>query len=296
MFKKYFFVINPAAGRGKKLAVVPRIQQYCRDNNIRFDTVITRRAGEGVDLARRAAHTYDAVIAVGGDGTVNEVVNGIVGTNAALGVIPIGSGNDFARQVGYSRSLRQCLSALRRGAVRNVDIGTVNDTRHFINAVGIGFDGEVASRVRQYLRFARGFSAYLLATLRTLATYRFRFIRIELDGGRVLEKKVLFAAVCNGTTYGGGFQVAPSAEIDDGMFTVCVVDQISRLYALRSIPKIMRGTHVSLPIVHTYTSKRVVLTSERPCAAQADGEIIEPGMRFAISLHPHQLRVITSIV
>lgn len=293
MTKRYYFIINPEAGKGKKLHLVPDIQAFCRKHHLTYETVITKRPGEATELARQAVAEYDVIVAVGGDGTVNEVINGIIGTPALLGIIPTGSGNDYATQLGIGRSVRSNLNVLLKGRIRKTDVGELVGDRYFINALGIGFDGEVASRVRQFLGVSRGFFAYLLAVLRTLATYRFRPVRIELDNHVVFEKKILLAATCNGTTYGGGFKVAPSAKIDNGIFTVCVVDKVSRFGALRYIPKIMKGTHVTLPIVHTYTSNRVMVTSDYPHIAQADGEVLAPRKRFEMVMHPHAVSVLT---
>lgn len=293
MSDKYFFVINPAAGEGRKLSFVNEIRKFCMANNMGYDFVYTKRPKHGTELAREASKKYQVVVAVGGDGTVNEVVNGIVNSNASLGTIPIGSGNDFSKQIGLSSNLYKDLRILMLGKTREVDIGMINKKYYFINGFGIGFDGEVASRVRSYMKYSKGFGAYLLAVLRTLATYNYKKVKVEFDNGHHFERPLLLIATCNGTTYGGGFQIAPSAKIDDGLFTICVIDQMSRFYALRNIPKIMKGTHIGLPEVHTYTSRSVKIESAGDMQSQMDGELLPLARKWEVELHNNKINVIT---
>lgn len=294
MFKKFYFIVNPAAGAGKKLSFLPEIQLFCRKNNLDFEIVLTKQPKEAINLAKKAAKKFEVVVAVGGDGTVNEVANGLVGSQAVLGILPIGSGNDFSKQVGYKKGLKKDLEILLEGRTKSVDVGRVNDQYYFINGLGVGFDGEVATRVRSFMRFSKGFLAYLLAVLRTLATYKFHRVKIILDNDQVIEREILLVATCNGTTYGGGFNVAPSARIDDGIFTICLIDKLGRFYALRSIPKIMKGTHLKLPEVHMYTSKHVIIESESDLYAQVDGEILPLAKKFVVKILPGQIKVITA--
>lgn len=289
----YCFIVNPAAG-GHTMANLAAIQSFCRQQKLAYDLQITDRPDHATELARQAAKRFTTVVAVGGDGTVNEVVNGIVGTPARLGILPAGSGNDLAWQLGLTRNLNRNLVTLTAGRIRNFDVGQINGERYFINGFGAGFDGAVAGRVRSYLRYAHGYAAYLLAVLRTLATYRFRKVRLTIDGHVVFDQPMLFVSCCNGTTYGGGFKVAPSAKLDDGLLTVCAVDQVSRWYALRNLPKFTRGTHLTLPEVHTFTGRRIVIESDHPQPAQADGEILAPATKFTVDVIAKQLSVITA--
>lgn len=286
--------MNPTAGGGRKLSFIPEIQSFCRENNLTFEKILTKEPKEATMIARRAAENYEVVVAVGGDGTISEVAAGIYDTSAVLGIIPTGSGNDFAPMVGVSRNIKKALQTLIHGKIRNVDLGKVNGEHIFVNGMGVGFDGEVAARVRKFLTYLPGYPGYLAAVLRTLATYQFRNARIELDGNIIGEKKFLLVATCNGIQYGGGFKVAPSAKIDDGLFTVCVVDKTSRLYALRNLPKFTKGTHLKLPEVHTFTSRKVIIESEDNLQAQLDGELLPLMKRFEIEMLSGKLSVLSN--
>jgi YegS/Rv2252/BmrU family lipid kinase len=291
-FSKYYFIINPAAGNGEQMHSVSQIQSFCRDQGWTFETVMTKGPGEAIVQAREASKNYEVIVAVGGDGTVNEVVSGIVSTQAVLGILPAGSGNDFAMTIGLSKNLKKNLEILNRASLKTVDLGQVNDSRYFINGIGVGFDGEAAGRVRKYLKFTRGFFAYLLAVLRTLVTYRFQQVRVRIDGREVYNDRLFLVATCNGTRYGGGFQVTPMAKIDDGHFDICLVEKTGRWYALSHLPRFLKGTHLSMPEVHMYTGTEVEIESAEDLSAHVDGELLPEQSKFSIQILPKQLRII----
>jgi len=292
MFYSYYFIVNPAAGMGKKLSFVSEINDFCREKNLKYKVVMTHQPKEAIEMARQAAKEYEVVVAVGGDGTVNEVVNGIVETKAVLGIMPIGSGNDFSKQMGLTYNLKKDLEILLAGQTKTIDLGLVNDQRYFINGLGIGFDGEVAYRVRDFFKYAKGLAGYMLSVFRTMATYKFHRVRFYVDGEKLKDKKILLIATCNGTTYGGGFKVAPSAKVDDGMFTVCFVGKMGKFYAMRNIPKILQGTHTTLPEVSIYTGKDVTIKADKNLFSQLDGEILPPQKEFHIEIIPKKIKVI----
>ena len=295
MSSKYYFIVNPAAGGGKNLSCISDIQDFCRQKNLRHEIALTKAPKHATELAKKAALHYEVVVAVGGDGTVNEVSNGLIGSQAVLGIVPTGSGNDFSREVGLSKNIKKNLQKLLNGNVETIDVGFVDNRFYFVNAFGVGFDGEVASHAQKFMKFGRGFTGYLLSVLSTLVTYTFHRVCITIDSHEPINKEILFAAVANGTTYGGGFQVAPSAKINDGFFTICIVDKTAKLYTLRQLPKFMAGKHVSLPEVHMLTGKRVTIEASVPLQAQADGELPPPAKRFEIVMCPQQLKVLRAV-
>ncbi|MFH1207510.1 MAG: diacylglycerol kinase family protein [Patescibacteria group bacterium] len=291
-YAKYYFILNPIAGNGKQMHAIGQIQSFCRAQGWTFETVITNGPGEAVTLSRQAAGKYEVIVAVGGDGTVNEVVTGIIGSRAILGILPAGSGNDFALTIGLSKNAKKGLEILKSATLKTIDLGQVDGNRYFINGIGIGFDGEAAGRVRQYLKFFGGFWAYLIAVLRTLVTYRFQQARVTIDGREIYNGPLFLVATCNGTSYGGGFRVTPMAKIDDGQFDVCLVEKTGRWYALRNLPKFLKGTHLSMPEVHMYTGCKVEIESDCGLSAHVDGEILPPGKKHSIRILPKQLKII----
>jgi diacylglycerol kinase (ATP) len=294
MFSKFYFIVNPVAGGGKYLACLTDIQNFCKHKNLQHEIVLTKAPNHATELAKKAAQHHEVVVAVGGDGTVNEVSNGLIGTPAVLGIIPTGSGNDFSREVGYTKSIRKDLEKLLQGRVEYMDIGLVNGSSYFVNIFGVGFDGEVSYRAHSFKKYGHGLFAYLLTVLRTLATYSFHKVRITIDSHDPIEKEIFMVAIANGTTFGGGFNIAPAAKIDDGFFTVCIVDKTTKLYALRNLPRFLKGTHIGLPPVHMLTGKRIVIESKDVLQSQLDGELPLPASRFSIELVPNKLKVITT--
>lgn len=227
--------------------------------------------GSASHMARRAAEGgADVVAAAGGDGTVGEVVNGLIGSPAALAVLPMGTGNDFARSLGIGNDLNIAAEALAYGNRRRVDVGKCNDG-YFINVAGCGFDAEVAWAVNHGFRRLRGTAAYLAGVLKTLASFRPFELSLQVDGTEYRTKAML-VAVANAQMYGGGMKVAPNADFADGLFDVVVVRDMSKLAFLRAFPNVFKGTHITHPRVAVYRGRSVRIAADRPVQVLADGE------------------------
>jgi len=197
---------------------------------------------------------------------VHEVVNGLMraGGKAALGVIPLGSGNDFAKLLGSGTT------------VKNFDIGRIasgSDVRYFANGMDIGFGAHGARNVTRVPRFLTGFGAYLGALVLTMVKYPLLRVRIRLDDAPAFELTTAMTAVMNGTTFGGSFRVCPEARPDDGLLDLLLVQAVGRLEILQLVPKILRGTHAGDPRLRLVRAKRVRIESDEPLLAEADGEI-----------------------
>ncbi|MDD2695478.1 MAG: diacylglycerol kinase family lipid kinase [Anaerolineales bacterium] len=242
------------------------------------------------ELARQAGEDgYELVIAAGGDGTVHEVINGLMQLpperRPKLGVVPLGSGNDFSHAIGVDPrpevAIRQALS----GTPRPVDVGRLQDNRgrieYFDNAVGIGFDATVTIRSRNFT-YLRGFFIYLLAVLQTIAlNHDAPRLTIKSDAGDLDEEMLLFV-LANGSREGGGFLIAPMARPDDAAFDYVGICRVSRLMMLRLVPEVMKGTHTRFPMVRTGKFQRMELESDRPLVMHTDGEIFAG---FGVDVH-----------
>ncbi len=221
-------------------------------------------------------------------GTLCEVVNGLVGTDATLGVLPLGTGNDFARAVGLAGDIDLAARTLLHGEERLVDLGLV-DGRYFINIAGCGLDAAVAARVNRGFRWLRGTSAYVAAVLQTLATYRAAPIRLTIDG-KTVQMRAMLCCIANTESYGGGMRIAPDARIDDGLLNVCVLREAGIIEFLRAFPKVFHGTHVSHPKFWTGTAKDVVVESDRPLPVLIDGDVSHT-TPLHVTVAPGALRV-----
>jgi YegS/Rv2252/BmrU family lipid kinase len=293
MARAYYFIVNPSAGKGRHLSYIRDIENFCARKGLHYEIAITKKQSHAIEIARQASAHFPTIVAVGGDGTAHEVVNGMFGSSAVLGVLPMGSGNDFAHQLGYGRNVDANLRIIAEGKIKRIDVGQVDNSRYMINGCSLGFDGEVTAHFREYTKFINGFPAYLLSVIRTLPVYQFKSAQIILDDSHTIISKVLLVAVCNGTTYGGGFKVAPSAKMDDGVLTICVVKKTGKFYALRKLLKFMRGTHVHLPEVETYTAKKVEISITPASIGQIDGEVVQAKKSFSVKILKNALSVIT---
>jgi len=244
------------------------------------DVARTQDPGHGTALAAQAARDgATCVVAVGGDGTVHEVANGLLRHSGAvsLGVVPVGSGNDFAKLVGvYGHDPVRAVQRLVTAQVRRFDVGQVL-AECFVNTMGLGFGPEVV-RVRNAMPGLKGFLSYLIPVYRAFA--RFRAPRLELRSTECAESGyMMMVEVCNGTTAGGSYRVAPRADPSDGRLDVCLVRRVSLLRFLIAVPRVMRGTHTRMREVVMFQTRELTIRSpDQPLFLHLDGELREPGV------------------
>lgn len=283
-------VLNPMAGRGRGRRSAQRIKDLLSARRLDYTLWTAQRAGEAGALARQAVDQGAAVVvAAGGDGTLNEALNGIFGSPASLGILPLGTGNDFARHVGIPADLDQAVEVLTSGTHRRVDVGECNG-RYFLNIAGCGFDAVVAERVNAGYRMLHGTPAYLAAVAQSLASYRPAHMVIQADQER-LESDVMLCSIANTQSYGGGMRIAPGASIEDGLLDVCVVRQVGRLEFLRAFPRVFRGTHVGHPKFAHFTAHSVTIQSDVPLPVLIDGEVVGTTPVVA-RIHPAAIEMI----
>ncbi len=297
MTPKALVVFNPQAGRGRGHKRAQEVQQALLAAGLDCESVVSEDRGHAIELAQRAALAgWDLIVAAGGDGTINEVVNGMMlaedqGAVSRLGVMPIGSGNDFAGSLGIPLDLRAAAERLTRGQVRRIDLGRVNG-RWFDNNVGLAFEAMIGIEAHR-ITWLRGQPQYLLAVFRAMASYPFPVVDIYKDDGDRLARQILLISVGNNRRNGGGFLVNPDAVPDDGLLDICIADAIPRLQILRLLPKVMKGTHRDEPVVEMTRSTRLVVESSTPLPLHADGEILEnDALRVEITVEPSRLDVL----
>jgi YegS/Rv2252/BmrU family lipid kinase len=295
-------IVNTTAGKGHAGKVLPQVQEYLVHYGVDYDLAYTQAPGQGVDLARQAATAgYERVVAMGGDGTTDEVANGLLlaaegGYQAVLGSIPVGSGNDFSYAVGIPPDLEGACQRLAAGRVRTVDVIRVTvdgQPRIFDNSVGIGYDADVSLETRK-IKLLRGFPMYLWAVFRVLATNgKWPYpMRITVDGQPLPHQAVTLITVANGPRAGGGFYLTPDAQPDDGLLDICVADQLGRIGILKLLPHTMRGTHVDKESVTMLQARHVLIESHRGLPGHVDGEILcTEGRRIEFEILPGRLKV-----
>ncbi len=272
-------VFNPFAAHRRARKWLPDIEAELKRHGVSYDLAVTAHPGHAVELVRGADFAaFDGVVAAGGDGTLFEVVNGYF-QNASprripIGVLPIGTGNAFARDLQLTSSRwREAVEIIARGRPRCVDVGRFvcnGQTYHYLNIIGLGF---VADVTEWALRFkGLGNIAYTLGVLVQTLRLRSIHLRISLDG-RTIERDCIFAEVSN-TRYTSNFFIAPAAEIDDGLLDVILLNDISRFGLLRAFPKVFSGQHVHHPHVEVYQARQVEIAAESPKILSPDGELV----------------------
>jgi diacylglycerol kinase (ATP) len=298
-------VLNPVAGKGYGARAKDELCRLLSAANLDYDLAQTTRRWHAAELAQEAAcNGFDVVVAAGGDGTTNEVVNGLVAASdgnpdlaPALGVLPLGSGSDFSSAVGMDGRLAVACQQLANGRPRSFDVARARlpeespQWRYFANALGIGFDAYVTLETLKFKRL-RGIPLYLLVVLKTLVLHHHApVVSIQCDD-QELTQASLMVVIANGSREGGGFFVAPQARPDDGMLDLCITSKVSRAAMLALIPHFMRGSHVDRKPVTMMRSTRVVISSQDKMPAHMDGEMYATEThRIECEILPGRLKV-----
>jgi diacylglycerol kinase (ATP) len=317
---KILVLVNPISGRGNGAKSFPLIENILKNltgadgKPLECRLQFTQRIGQAIELAEAAASEgYDVVAAAGGDGTANEVLNGLSNASLsgnggkpvpAMAVIPVGRGNDFAFGVGIPYDLEAACRILVQGKRQRIDVGhTVGGDyprgRFFGNGVGIGFDTVVGFEAVKLKRLS-GFPSYIVAALKTIFLYfNAPLLGIEIvdpqNGPRTLTQPCLMVSIMNGRRMGGGFMMAPEGKMDDGAFDLCIAGKISRPAVLGLIPRFMKGSQAGHPAITVLKASQVsVKALQGSLPAHADGETLcEAGERLDLSLHPGLLEIMT---
>jgi diacylglycerol kinase (ATP) len=280
----FSFIVNPLAAKGKAAEIGERLRTELTKRGLAHEIHLTERPGHACELARQTP--ANRVVAVGGDGTINEVANGIVGSGKTLGIIPAGSGNDLIKSLDIPKEFDSALQTVFHGRIQEIDVGHVRcskngtsvrngigqDGRYFVNGIGIGFDAAVAARTAE-IPYLRGVLLYLAAVFQTLGKYQPPEFTVSYGDG---ERKFrgLLIAVGNGRCAGGGFYLTPSAKPDDGLLDVCMVKALPIGKILLLMPKVMRGAHEGNPNVEFVRSRSLTVEASNEFFVHADGEIV----------------------
>lgn len=275
---KHLFIVNPAAGKGKTLELIPHIEEIFKNSSQEHFIEITKEAGHAAQIAKQYSSLGDyRIYSVGGDGTLNEVLNGMAGSSCSLAVIPTGTGNDFVKNIykfNEDVNLVELLRKTIKGTEKNIDIGKINN-RFFLNISSAGFDAEVVKHSINFkkLPLIGGKTAYILGILKTVFRYNSHRLTIDIDGKSFIED-VLLIAVANGKYYGGGMMVAPQADISDGAFNICVIRKVNKLKILALFPRLIKGTHENIKEVSFYSGACVRISCNKEIAFNIDGELL----------------------
>lgn len=289
---KTLVLVNPAAG-GRRSQLLPQVLGYLGSLGANFEVLSTNDAAELEQAARQAAAKgLKCVVAAGGDGTAHRVIQGLVDSETALGLLPLGNGNDLARSLAIPTDPFLACRVLVAGSTRQIDLARVRGAADaYYACVGsVGFDAVVNRMANERRTFFRGPMLYLASAIRALL--RFEPIRLELssDGGN-FSGEAMFAVVANSRSYGGGLRIAPEARLDDGWLDVLIVERMSKFELLDTLPRLLRGTHTRKPAIRSWRARTVELRAPVGADFFCDGEFLA-WLPLGIEVAPRALGVV----
>jgi len=272
-------IINPTAGRGMAGKQVPEIRRLLGEKAKGWVWQHTQKRGDAEGMARQAAQVgTPLVVAVGGDGTLHEVVNGVLETDTVVGLIPYGTGNDFARALGLFGNLEVACRTLTDGVVKHIDVGVIQGEgtegpRHFLVLTGTGFDARTAQTVNNGIRGLSGPMAYVWGAILTLKDFTPFTLTLTLDNEPPRKTEAMFVSFANVETTGGGMKIAPGAVADDGSLDICLVEKVSKLTLLYQLSQVFNGKHVLHPAVSMLKARSLTVDADPPQPLLIDGEV-----------------------
>lgn len=289
---KHLFIVNPKAGKGKALKLIPEIEKILKELKEEYIIEVTKAPNHATELVKMyTSNSNYRVYSVGGDGTLNEVLNGMVNSKSCLGVIPAGSGNDFIKSAYEEVIDKKDLKNIIIGRKERIDLAKINN-KYFINISSAGMDAEVVSGARKLKKFPfiTGGFAYVLSVLITICNFKSRQVVLEIDDVR-LHEKITLIAFANGKYYGGGMKVAPFADLKDGNLDICIVNKLSRIKMFRFFPSLIKGEHDKIKEVSFKRCKRLKLKAKDKISINIDGEVFETN-NVEVELIPKGIEVI----
>lgn len=299
--QKAFVIVNPTAANGRVAAQWPTVREHLAGLGLAFDFRLTERPLHATEIAREAAQAgYSPIVAYGGDGTLMEVVNGLLGepgrpSAVPLGIIPGGTGSDFVRTLGIPHDYRQACARLMGGTEYRVDVGYATfrgldggeRSVYFANVAGLGFDGEVVERVQRSSKALGGTLTYLTNLLLTLVYYQNKHVMLRFDG-QTQDRRMNSVVVCNGRYFGGAMHIAPPADVQDGEFELVILGDFSKPELVVNVPRVYKGTHLTHPKVQIHKAREVYVEAKERMLVQADGELVGQA--------PASFRIIPSVL
>ncbi len=281
-------LVNPHSAHGRALKLLPKVEQELDARRIPFRVERTRGLEDGVERALRAVESAEVPVVISGDGLLGAIGGAMAGSETPLGIIRGGRGNDLARVLGIPDDPVEAVAVIAAGQSRRIDVGEANGKR-FLGIVSVGLDSE-CNRLANEVRILRSNLVYVYSLFRTLAGWKPARFTIAIGDERTRISGYSIS-VANNSTFGGGMRIAPSAELDDGLFDIVAIGEIGKLRYLSNLPKVFKGTHVDAEEVSVFRAPRLELTASRPFPVYADGEHLTD-LPVSLRILPRALGVI----
>jgi len=287
--KRILFIVNPVSGIGRCEKVEGILQKRLNSKKYTYKVVYTEQPGHAVLLSRDACgQGIDFVVAVGGDGTVNEVARGVVGTETILGIIPAGSGNGLSRHLNIPMNVSRAIEIINRGKVMRIDTATLNDDL-FVNVAGVGFDASIANKFAKSAK--RGFLAYFKITAGTYHSYKAKKYKLIIDG-KEIERKALLISFANSSQFGNNASIDPKASIDDGLIDVCILQRIPFWKTVLVAPLLFMKQFDRTPYIEIVRAKEIQVIRKKGKRIHLDGDPKKIGREFTVRINPGSLNIL----
>ncbi|HHT50698.1 MAG TPA: diacylglycerol kinase family lipid kinase [Eubacteriaceae bacterium] len=267
-----YFIVNPIAGKGQTARLAQEFERILQERGIKYKIVFTEYPGHAAKLAAEIDDKeFSKVVSVGGDGTLNEILNGLNIEKFSLGIIPAGTGNDLIKSVDIPSNVMVAFEVVLSGEKRSIDIGYIQNKR-FINVAGFGFDVEVLRETEKLKKIVKGKVAYVLGVIKAIISFKPVKLHISIDGIEY-KREAMVCAIGNGQYFGGGMKILPKAELDDGLYDICIIKKLPKPVLLYHFPKVFKGTHLEIPWVEYLKGKNVKILTQEPVLVNFDGEV-----------------------
>lgn len=284
------FIINPISGGRDKRGIPSLIDKHLDKSRFNANYQFTEYAGHGSEIAATAGQqNFDVVVAVGGDGTINEVATAVMAQGLVLGILPFGSGNGLSRFLSIPMDTVKAIKVLNGHHVMRIDTATFNG-KQFYNMAGMGFDAHISAIFAGNKK--RGLSGYVKLGLKEVLNYKPATYTIEVDG-KVIERKAFVVSIANSSQYGNNTYISPEASVTDGLLDVCIVKSFPLLVLPKLAYQMIRGTTHRSDLVEIFRGKQIKIFRDAPAAIHIDGEPFQMGKEIEISIAPLSLNIIT---
>ncbi|MDT8859647.1 diacylglycerol kinase family lipid kinase [Alkalihalobacillus sp. MEB130] len=273
----YYFLVNRTSGKGRSVKIWNEIEEILKEKKVSYQVIITETKEEGLAFLHDLIHSdknISGIVALGGDGTIHEIMNQLIGTTVPFSVIPTGSGNDYARARGISKDYVKEIEKLLQNDQKKIDLLEIGD-RHCMTVVGIGFDAKVADEANR-MKWKKWFGglAYILTIFKVLLTYKPSSVKLTINHEERLFEKVWLIAIANHAYYGGGIKICPNASSDDGKLDLCIIHSLPKWRLLFILANVFEGKHVSMNGVDYLQVESIQVDSDEPLFVTADGEMM----------------------
>ena len=269
----YFIILNPTSQHGKAFELKDSLVSTLNNLGLDFTLHVSSSPADVIETVKKNLDNYTNFISVGGDGTIHSLANILVNTDKNLGCIPMGSGNDIARNLNIPLEIENACRVLKDCHVKKIDMGLINGKYYYLAVSGVGFDSVVTDLANNTKFPVRGPAKYSYAVYKTLVTYRSKKFHIKYDG---VERTVdaMFLVVGNMASYGGGMKITPNADPEDGILDVCIIKRMSKLHFIKLFPSVFKGEHITDAFVESFRAENVEIDSDYNFSVFADGEYI----------------------